>query len=59
MLSKEQIAKFRAIYKARFGKEISEQEAYEMGVKLLRLVQLVHRPIKKTDFNKLSQFNKN
>jgi hypothetical protein len=32
MLSDEQIKKFQMLYKNRFGKEISREEAYEKGV---------------------------
>lgn len=50
MLSKEAIEKFRAIYKQCFGKEISKEEALEKGVKLLRLMSLVYRPMTKEEF---------
>ena len=45
MLSDEQIKKFQEIYKERFGKEISREEALEQGVKLLRLVELIYKPM--------------
>lgn len=44
-LSDEQVAKFQAIYKARFGKEISKQEALEKGIKLVRLLEICYRPM--------------
>ncbi len=44
-LSDEQVAKFQAIYKARFGKEISKQEAIEKGIKLVRLMEICYRPM--------------
>ncbi len=45
MLSDEQIRKFQTLWKNRFGQEISREEAYEKGVKLIRLVELVYKPM--------------
>lgn len=45
MISDEQIKKFQAIYKARFSKYISREEALEQGTRLLRLVELVYKPM--------------
>lgn len=50
MLSDFQISKFRELYKKRFGKEISREEAYEKGVKLIRLVELIYKPITEKEF---------
>ena len=43
MLSDEQITKYQTLYKNRYGKEISREEAYEQGAKLLRLVELIYK----------------
>jgi hypothetical protein len=45
MLSNEQITKFQALYKNRFGEEISHEEAYEKGARLIRLIKLAYEPI--------------
>ncbi|OGZ08924.1 MAG: hypothetical protein A3D67_01520 [Candidatus Lloydbacteria bacterium RIFCSPHIGHO2_02_FULL_51_22] len=50
MLSDEQIRKFQDLYKARFGKEISREDAYEQGVKLMRLIQIVYKPMTKDEY---------
>jgi hypothetical protein len=44
MLTNEQIKKFQALYKKRFGVEIGEEEAGEKGKKLMRLIELIARP---------------
>lgn len=44
ILSDENIREFQAIYKEHFGTEISKEDAYENGTKLLRLVSLIYRP---------------
>jgi len=58
MLSEEQITKFQKLYKNRFGVEISREEAYEKGVKLIRLVELIYKPITKDDYQKLQKRRK-
>ncbi len=55
MLSDEQITKFQTLYKNRFGKEISREEAYEQGVKLIRLVELIYKPMTKAEYQKLQE----
>lgn len=42
MISKEQLEKFKLIYKKEFNKEISDQEALEQATKLLRLVEIIY-----------------
>lgn len=41
MLTEKQVLKFQRIYKERFGKEISKKEAYEQGIKLVSLLQII------------------
>ena len=55
MLSKEQIQKFQILYKRRFGKEISEKEAYRYGVKLIRLIELIYKPMTEKEFQLLQE----
>ncbi len=50
MISDEQIKKFRTLYKNHFGEEISQAEAYRQGVKLVRLMELVYKPITKQEY---------
>lgn len=49
MLSDEHIKKFQTLYKQRFEKDITQEEAYEKAVKLLGLVSLVYRPMKQQE----------
>ena len=55
MLSDEQIIKYQTLYKNRFGKEISREEAYENGVKLTRLVELIYKPMTEAEYQKLQE----
>jgi hypothetical protein len=45
VLSDENIREFQELYKEHFGVEISKEEAYENGTKLLHLISLIYRPI--------------
>jgi len=53
MLSDEQIKTFQTLYKNRFGKEISREDALEQGVKLIRLVELIYKPMTEKDLELL------
>ncbi len=55
MLSNEQITKFQALYRSHFGREISQKEAYEKGVKLVRLMQLTYRPMTEHEYQEISE----
>jgi hypothetical protein len=50
MLSNEQITKFQTLYKNRFCREINREEAYEQGVKLIRLVELIYKPMTEAEY---------
>jgi urease accessory protein UreF len=50
VLTDEDIAKFQTLYKEQFGKEISREDAYESGIKLLRLLSHVYQPMTKDEF---------
>lgn len=54
-LSDEQFAKFQTLYKNRFGRDISREEAYEKGVKLLRLFQLIYHPMTEAEYELLQE----
>ncbi len=58
MLSDEQIKTYQTLYKNRFGKEISREEAYEQGVKLLRLIEIIYKPMTEKEFQKLQERRK-
>lgn len=45
MLSEEQVTNFQAIYRNKFGREISREDALEKGARLVRLMQIIYQPI--------------
>ncbi|TSC96436.1 MAG: hypothetical protein Athens101426_356 [Parcubacteria group bacterium Athens1014_26] len=61
-LSKEAIESFKETYKKDFKETVSNSEAKEMAVRLLRFVHLILRPIpedKKGDFKRITQDGRN
>lgn len=58
MLSTEQITQFQTLYKNRFGKEISREEALEKGAKLIRLVEIIYKPMTEEEYQKLQERRK-
>jgi hypothetical protein len=50
-LSDEDIASFQALYKSHFGKDIDKQEALEQGTKLVRLMELIYKPMTRAEFD--------
>lgn len=50
MISREQPEKFKDIYRKQFGKDISDQEALEKGTRLIRLIEIIYKPMMKDDF---------
>lgn len=55
MLSDEQIKKFQMLYKTRFGKDLSKEDALEKGIKLIRLIELIYRPMTATEYKELQE----
>ena len=58
MLPDEQIKKFQALWKNRFGQEISKEEAYEKGAKLIRLVELIYKPMSAEEYEMVQKRRK-
>jgi hypothetical protein len=52
VLSDENTISFQTLYKEHFGKDLSKEEAYEQGMKLLSLVSVIYRPMTSEDFEK-------
>lgn len=55
MLSDEQITKFQTLYKIRFNKEIGREEARESGIKLIRLIELIYKPMTELEYQQLQK----
>lgn len=55
MISKEALEEYKRIYRKEFGKEISDAEALEQATKLLRLMEIVYKPMTKKDFEEIQK----
>jgi len=58
VLSDKEITEFQTIYKARFGKEISREDAIEKGIKLLRLIEIIYKPMTEKEYQQLQERRK-
>ena len=49
------IEKFKEIFKAKFGVELTDDQAREKGSKLYRLMKLIYKPMTKDEFKTVSE----
>jgi hypothetical protein len=47
MLEQKDLDELKALYKKEFGEDISDDEAFEMGLRLLSLFSVIARPVPK------------
>ena len=57
-LTDEDIAKFQTLYKSEFGMEITPEVAYEKGIKLLRLMSIVYKPMTEKEYELVQKHRK-
>ncbi len=55
MISEKALKEFKAIYKKKFDIELSDQDALESATKLLKLVEIIYKPITKEESKKHSK----
>ncbi len=48
-IAPEQLDKFRALYRAKFGIDLTPQEALDKAIPLLSLMQIAYRPMTEID----------
>ncbi len=58
MLTNYQVKKFQALYRKRFGKEISKEAALEQGIKLVRLMEIIYKPMTKEKYEMVQKRRK-
>ena len=56
MLSDEQITKFQELYFSHIGEKLDKKEASYKAMKLLRLIQLIYRPMTEERFLLLKDY---
>jgi hypothetical protein len=55
MISEKALKEFKAIYKKKFSIELSDQEALESATKLLKLVEIVYKPMTKEEYERVQK----
>ncbi len=58
MITEEQLKKFQELYRRHFGKEISREQAYEEGVKLVQGMKRIYKPMTQPEFEKVQERRK-
>jgi len=58
MISQEELEKFKAIYKKRFGIDLPDQDALEKATKLFTLVKAVYKPMTKEEYDMVQKRRK-
>ena len=58
MILKEQLEEFKKIYKKRFKKDITDEEALRQATSLLRMVELVYKPMTVKEYEALQKRSK-
>lgn len=55
MVSQEALNEYKKIYRKQFRKDISDADALEQATKLLRLMEVVYKPMTKEEFEQFSK----
>lgn len=55
MLTEQQITKFQGIYRDRFGRDISREEALREGVKLVCFLELIFKPCNESEYQRMER----
>jgi hypothetical protein len=51
VLTDGQVEQFRQLYFKRYGREISKEDAYDQGIKLIRLLKRIYKPMTEKQFD--------
>lgn len=55
MISNKKLQEFKALYRKHFGIELSDGEAQEKGSKLVRLLEIVYKPMTQEEYNEVTK----
>ncbi len=58
MISEESLEKFERTYKKEFGEELSDKDTLEKATKLLRLVEIIYKPMTQEEYEKVQNAGK-
>ena len=55
MISEKALKEFKTIYKKRFNIDLSDKDALESATKLLRLVEIIYKPMTKEEYERVQK----
>ena len=55
MISEKALEKFKTIYKKEFDIDLSDQDSLESATKLLRLVEIIYKPMTKEEYERVQK----
>ena len=58
VISDKQMAKFKALYKAHFGEDLSPQDALDKAMKLVTMMKIVCKPMTVEQYNQVQERRK-
>jgi len=58
MISEKALKEFKAIYKKKFDVDLSNQDALESATKLLKLVEIIYKPMTKEEHGRTQKKKK-
>ena len=58
VITDKQMAKFKALYKAHFGKDLTPQDALDKAMKLLVMMKIVYKPMTVEQYNQVQERRK-
>jgi hypothetical protein len=58
VLTDEQVLEFKYLYKERFGIELTDEEANEKGLKAVRLMKIIHKPMTQQEYELVKERQK-
>jgi hypothetical protein len=55
MISEKALKEFKAIYKEKFDIDLSDRDALESATKLLRLVDIIYKPMTNEEYERVQK----
>lgn len=55
IISEEKITEYQKIYKKLYGKDISRQDAYEQGMKLVQMMKVIYHPMTEEEYENVQK----
>ena len=57
-ITNNQLSKFKALYRAHFGEDLSQQDALDKAMKLLVMMKIVYKPMTVERYNQVQERRK-